>query len=257
MDVASTARAVADRARDRQITFLAASIAYYVFFSILPLLLLVLAIGSLVGGESFADQIVSAISGSLSSEGETVVSGALSDPQGRASASFIGTVALLWSSLKMFRALDIAFDEVYRPDAETSLLDQIRDGLLALALIGLAIVFMIGLGAVIGLAEAFGVPFLNVVGWLALVAGLLVVFLPLYYVMPPVEMTAGEALPGAVFAAGGWLALQVGFQIYASQAGNYDAYGVLGAILLFLTWLYFAGVIVLLGATVNAVLGGY
>jgi len=257
MSVASTTRSVVDRAQDEQITFLAASIAYYVFFSILPLLLLILAIGSLVGGQAFADRIVAAVGSSLSAQGESIVADSLSNPQGRAGASIVGVVGLLWSALKMFRAVDIAFDEVYMPDAETSLLGQLRDGILTLLLIALAVVFMLGLGVVIGRAESFGVPFLNVIGWLALLAGLLVVFLPLFYVMPPVEMTARGALPGAAFAAVGWLVLQVGFQVYASQAGSFEAYGALGGILLFLTWLYFAGIIILLGATINAVLGGY
>src|SRR6056297_344284 len=257
MDVASTTRSVVDRARDEQITFLAASIAYYVFFSILPLLLLILAVGSLVGGQACADRIVAAIGSNLSAQGESIVAESLSNPQGRAGASLVGIVALLWSALKMFRAVDIAFDEVYGLDAEISLLGQLKDGILTLLLIALAAGFMIGLGVVIGLAESFGVPFLNVIGWLALLAGLLVVFLPVFYVMPPTDVTAREALPGAAFTAVGWLVLQVGFQIYASQAGSYDAYGALGGILLFLTWLYFAGVIVLLGATINAVTGGH
>ncbi len=257
MDVASTTRSVVDRARDEQITFLAASIAYYVFFSILPLLLLILAVGSLVGGQAFADRLVAAIGSNLSAQGESIVAESLSNPQGRAGASLVGIVALLWSALKMFRAVDIAFDEVYGLDADISLLGQLRDGILTLLLIALAAGFMIGLGVVIGLAESFGVPFLNVIGWLALLAGLLVVFLPVFYVMPPIDVTAREALPGAAFTAVGWLVLQVGFQIYASQAGSYDAYGALGGILLFLTWLYFAGVIVLLGATINAVTGGH
>ena len=257
MGVVSTARTIVGRAQAEQITFLAASIAYYVFFSILPLLLLVLAIGSLLGGQAFADRIVAAVGQSLSSQGESVITQALENPEGRAGASVVGILALLWSALKMFRAIDIAFDEVYGVDAETSLVGQVRDGLVTLALIALGIAVMVGLGVVIGRAESFGVPFLNYVGWIALVLGLLAVFLPLYYVMPPVDVTLGDALPGALFAGIGWMLLQVGFQVYASNAGSYEAYGFLGAILLFLTWLYFAGVIVLVGATINAVLGGY
>ncbi|MUV58229.1 YihY/virulence factor BrkB family protein, partial [Halogeometricum sp. CBA1124] len=48
--------------------------------------------------------------------------------------------------------------------------------------------------------------------------------------------------------------LEVGFQVYAANAGRYEAYGVIGGVLLLLTWLYFSGLVVLLGAAVNAVL---
>jgi membrane protein len=257
MGVVSTTRSVVDRARAEKITFLAASIAYYVFFSILPLLLLLLAIGSLVGGQAFAERIVTAVGQSLSSQGQSVITGALENPDGAAGASLVGVVALLWSALKMFRAIDVAFDEVYGVDPESSLVGQVTDGLVTLALIVLAVGFMIGLGVVLGRAETFGIPFVQYIGWAALIVGLLAVFLPLFYVMPPVDVSVGQALPGAAFAAFGWMLLQIGFQVYAANAGSYEAYGFLGAILLFLTWLYFAGVIVLLGATINAVLGGY
>nr|WP_276279014.1 YhjD/YihY/BrkB family envelope integrity protein [Halorussus sp. DT72] len=73
--------------------------------------------------------------------------------------------------------------------------------------------------------------------------------------MAPVEMSVREALPGAVVAGVGWVALQVLFQFYLAHAGQYQAYGVIGAVLLLLTWLYFAGAVVLLGGVVNSVLG--
>jgi membrane protein len=133
---------------------------------------------------------------------------------------------------------------------------QVKDGLIVLATVGLAAVLMHGLGVVLGQAARIGIPFIGVIGYVALVAGLVAVFMPLYYVMPPVEMTAREALPGTIVAAVGWLILQVGFQIYAANAGDYAAYGLLGAVLLFLTWLYFAAVLVLVGAVVNVVLAG-
>lgn len=44
---------------------------------------------------------------------------------------------------------------------------------------------------------------------------LVLVLLPLYYVLPPVTMTVRTVLPGTVVAAGGFIALQVGFLYYA------------------------------------------
>jgi membrane protein len=58
METVSTAKSVLSRARDEQVSLLAASIAYYAFFSIIPLLLLILAIGSFFGGQAFADRLV-------------------------------------------------------------------------------------------------------------------------------------------------------------------------------------------------------
>lgn len=251
-----TVRSILELVKEQNVTFLAASVAYYAFVSVVPLLLLALAIGSLLGGEAFAQQIVSAAQGQLSGQGATVIEQALTASSGRAGASVASIVALTWSALKVFRGTDLAFDEVYGLEAETGLLGQVKDGLIVLATVGLAAVLMIGLGVVLGQAARIGIPFIGVLGYVALVVGLVAVFLPLYYVMPPVEMTAREALPGALVAAVGWLVLQVGFQIYAANAGSYAAYGLLGAVLLFLTWLYFAAVLVLVGAVVNVVLAG-
>lgn len=254
MGTVAATRSVVDRAREEQISLLAASIAYYAFFSIIPLLSLVLAIGSLVGGQAFADRLVGLIGGQLSSQGQTVVEQALTSPTGRGGASIVGVVGLLWGGLKVFRTVDVAFDQVYLVGEDSSLVRQVVDGVLVLFLVGLAVIVMVGLGAVIQRAELVGIPGISILGWIGMFVGLIVVFLPLFYVMPPVEVSFREVVPGTVFTVVGWIILQAGFQVYAANAGDYQAYGLLGAVLLFLTWLYFAGVLVLLGATINAVL---
>jgi membrane protein len=45
------------------------------------------------------------------------------------------------------------------------------------------------------------------------------------------------------------------FVVYAQQAGRYKTLGMLGALLLFVTWLYFGGIVVLLGGALNYVTG--
>lgn len=256
MGVTSTIGSVVGRARDQELTLLAAGIAYYAFFSIIPLLLLVLAIGSLVGGQAFADRIVGLIGSQLSSQGQTVIEGALTNPSGRGGASVVGVVGLLWGALKVFRALDVSFDQVYLVDGDASIVRQVLHGIVVLAFGGLSAVVMIGTGAVIQLAGQFGIPGGSALGWVVLGLGLLVAFLPIFYVMPPVDVSLREVLPGTIFAIAGWFLLQAGFQLYAANASSYQAYGLIGAVLLFLTWLYFASVIVLVGAAINAVLAG-
>ncbi|WP_137287328.1 YihY/virulence factor BrkB family protein [Halorussus salinisoli] len=253
----SRVKRVVDVARDRNVMFLAASVAYYAFVSLIPLALLVLVVGSVVGGQAFADFVVQQFQSVLSSSGERVLGKALTSSTGRTSAGVVGFVTVAWSALKLFRGLDIAFSEAYGTERDPSLVEQVVDGAVTIGLIVVAVALMVAVGYVLrspSLAEA--VPFANVLGNLALVAGLVVAFLPLYYVMPPVDVSVREALPGAVVAGIGWVALQVLFQFYLSNAGRYQAYGVIGAVLLLLTWLYFAGAVVLFGAVVNSVLGG-
>ncbi|WP_226041280.1 YihY/virulence factor BrkB family protein [Natrinema sp. DC36] len=242
-------------ARDRNLTFLAAGIAYYAFVSILPLILLAVAVASFVGGQDLANRVTSLLSQHLSSSGQQIVTQALTNTTGRAAASVIGFLALTWSALKLFRGLDQAFDEVYADEVDTSLLGQLRNALIVVIGIALAVALVVAIGAALSILR-LQIPFVNVLGTVVLIAVLAIAFLPIYYVLPPVDVSLGGVIPGTVVAAVGWVILQIGFRIYAANASRYAAYGVIGAILLFVTWLYFASIVILLGAAVNAVRRG-
>lgn len=248
-----TFHSVVTLARDRHVTFLAAGIAYYAFVSIIPLALLAVAVATAVGGEALTNRVVRLVSGVLSQSGQELVVSALTATAGRGTASVVGFLALTWSALKLFRGLDQAFDEVYADEIETGLPEQVGNALVVLAGIGASVALAVGVGVALSL-QPWQIPFVNVVGTLALVAVITVALLPIYYVLPPVDVTVRTALPGAVVAAGGWVLLQLGFRVYAANAGQYAAYGLIGAVLLFVTWLYFASIVVMLGAVANAVL---
>lgn len=255
MSVASTVRAVIDVARDRNLTLLAAGFAYYAFVSVIPLLVLVLVVGSVLGGDAFVNFVVGSLESFLSGGGEAVIEQALSAGAARTGAGIVGLLAVLWSAIKVFRGLAVAFGEIYATAADPSLLDQVRDGVVVVIAVALAVALMIVVGTVLGTTGLVALPYSNIVGTVTLIVGLAVAFLPLFYVLPPVEMTVGRALPGALVVAVGLLVLQFVFQAYLAGAGKYQAYGFLGAVLLFVTYLYLTGILILLGAAVNYVLG--
>lgn len=59
--------------------------------------------------------------------------------------------------------------------------------------------------------------------------------------------------PGSAAATLLWLAASLGFGAYVSNFGNYNAtYGSLGGVVVFLTWLYLSGYIVLMGGEMNS-----
>ncbi|MHB9288269.1 YhjD/YihY/BrkB family envelope integrity protein [Halobacteriales archaeon Cl-PHB] len=78
--------------------------------------------------------------------------------------------------------------------------------------------------------------------------------MPLFYVLPPHSVSVGAAIPGAMLTAVGWLLLRIGFGLYVRQAGSYAAYGFLGGVLLFVSFLYLAALVLLVGAGVNVAL---
>jgi membrane protein len=247
-------REVLAEARAARVPFLAAAVAYYAFVSLVPLLLLALAMGSLVGGEMVASAVVEELGGLLTAEGESLVQEAVTQDRGRSGATVVGVLLLIWSGLKVFRAVDAAFSEVYGVDSPESLGTQVREATIVLGSVGLGITVVVGLNGILPAVSAIPAP--DLLGVVLTLVLLPVIFLPIYYAFPDVPMTLAEAFPGAILASVGWVALVLGYRVYAEFAATASLYGVLGGVLLLVTFLYLAATVMIAGAVANAVLGG-
>ncbi|HET7323040.1 MAG TPA: YihY/virulence factor BrkB family protein [Halococcus sp.] len=259
-------RTFAGEVSEKQITFLAASLAYYAFVSLIPLLLLALVVATVFGGQQLANQVVEMAGTSLSPGGQDLIKDILTENTTAAGgATVVGVVVLVWGALRLFRGLDIAFSRAYGNPPPDGIVSEVRDGLVALFGVAVGIAITI----VIGVAISF-VPFdvviagVDVLTWVLSIVSILalsITLLPLYYVLPGGNVVSGrditvrEAYPGALFAAIGWTVLQTLFRFYAGIA-SYSAYGVVGAILLLVVFFYFASIVVLFGVVLNAVLAG-
>ncbi len=252
-------RGVIHGVRSDRITFVAASLAYYAFISLVPLLLLGLVVANVVGGEAFRMEVITVVQTQLGEAAGEEIGNALRNQQGQAGASVVALVTLLWSSLKLFRGMDVGFSTIYGGPIG-GFVDQLRDGFVTLVAVGGGIAVTIAIGAILAIPSVqlvlFGVDLLDVLGTVALLFGLTLTFLPLYYVLPTADITLREAIPGAAFAAVGWTALQTGFRLYTQLSSGYEAYGVLAGALLLVTFLYFGGLVLLTGVVLNAVLAG-
>ncbi|ELY43487.1 ribonuclease BN [Natronorubrum sulfidifaciens JCM 14089] len=251
----SFGKTVVDGVQEKNVPFMAASIAYQAFISLLPLLVLVFFFVTIVGDETFAAEVTATTEGVLPDSGQLLVEESLEDSPATAGSTIIGVVVLLWGSLKIFRGLDTAFSEIYGTTGENSFLEQFRDALIVFGAIGGALIAAAATGIVFAFLPS--VPGLGVVQSLLLVVVLTAAFYPMYYYFPDVGTSRREVIPGVVFAAVGWMALQSLFRVYVSFAAGSEGAGPVGAILLLLTWLYFGGLILLSGAVVNAVGTGY
>lgn len=252
-DARTLALAVIATIRESQVTFLAAALAFYAFVSIIPLALLGLALGQFVGMGRIAP-IVSGGGQYLTPEALDIVARSLADRRGQGGATVFGTVVLLWSGSKVFRGLDIAFAQVYGESESESIPSKLLDVLIVLGGIPAALVAAAFLGVVIPYFQ--WLPGSGPLSRLALLLVLGVVFFPVYYRFPDVDVTVREALPGTAVAAVGWALLATGFSIYATSLASFHLYGVLGAGLLLVTFLYLGGIIIMVGAVVNTVLAG-
>jgi hypothetical protein len=74
-----------------------------------------------------------------------------------------------------------------------------------------------------------------------------------YYLAPAVEQHWRWVTPGSVVALGLWLAMSWGLRLYVGRFADYNAtYGSIGGIILLMLWLYLTGVVLLVGAEINA-----
>ena len=252
--VTTTGKRVASEFSEKNVTLLAAGIAYNAFVSLVPMLLLVLLVVSVVGG-GLEDRFVAAANQSLPGPIADTVTQIFQGGSTAAGASLVGLVVLVWGSLKIFRGLDTAFSEIYGTEAENGFVDQVKDGIVVLgglAAAGIATALVSALFA----AFAERVPFVGVLAPLVLVVGLVLAFFPMYYLFPDRDLTWRQVAPGVVFAAVGWAVLQSLFQVYLVFKGG-GSTSFLSGVIIIITWLYFSGLVLLLGAVINAVIGGH
>jgi membrane protein len=87
------------------------------------------------------------------------------------------------------------------------------------------------------------------------IAVLFALILLLYRVLPDSRTPLAQNLPGAVFAAAGWVGFSRVFAYYLENHANLRAvYGSLAAAVASMLWLYFCMLILLAGAQINAMI---
>ncbi len=254
---AAGVRAVAATTSEQDVTFLAAAVAYYGFVSLLPAAVLALVVATAVGGEQLAQVVVAASGDLLTPAGQELLVNALRGGAGRSGATAFSLALAVWGALKVFRGVDTAFANIYGVVESPGLVDQLKDSAVVAVSVVASVAVMVGIGSVVA-ALQLGV-LLEVASILVLPAVLTAAFLPMYYFFPEPRVGLREVLPGALFAGVGWTVLQAAFQAYlefqaAGSGTKADVYGVIGGVLLFVTWLYLAGIVVLVGVVVNVVL---
>ncbi len=89
--------------------------------------------------------------------------------------------------------------------------------------------------------------------WIGLVILLWLTLIVLYAVLPDQPRPIRWLNPGALAAVAIWVLISLGFSFYIDRFNTYDRiYGSLGAIILLMLYLYFAGVALVVGAEITA-----
>jgi membrane protein len=108
------------------------------------------------------------------------------------------------------------------------------------------------LASLVGLGKVFELLW-NILRWPVSAGMLIVAMAVVYYFAPDVEQEWKWITPGSVFAVLATIVASLGFSVYVSHFGSYNkTYGSIGAVIVFLTWLYLTGLCLLIGGEINA-----
>ena len=243
----STAAGIVRTAVARDIRYPAAALAYYSFVSLLPLLVILLA----VLGEPTARSVRAATLQYLTPAAQELVVDALTDSQAQVGATLFAVGVLGWSGANITAGFQTVVEDV-EGEVDRSLATHLRDGVAVLGSLTLGIGSILVVSALFVLLPDSSLTLTG--GLVALPVALTVSFLPLYYLPSEDIESLRSAAPGAVTSAVGWTVLLAGIRFYAENAGTYAIFGVLSGLLLILTSLYAAAALLMVGHVVNATL---
>lgn len=238
----------------------AGSMAYFGVLSIFQLLVLGVVVGSFVLGEGQArDFVVEQVAAGSPLDPELIGGVIDAVAESRGSMTIIGLAFLAWSALGVFSALSGGISRAFDNAPPRPFLKEKLLGIILMGVTGALAVASLVIGLVTGIIQEAAADALATVPgggsalWLiGLLVPILLIFLAfwvIYRIVPNRPVTWGEVLPGAVVAALLWTLLRFGFTYYATNIANYDsAFGPISTGVTLLVFLYFASVIVLLGA---------
>jgi membrane protein len=240
----------------------AGSMAYFGILSMFQVLVLGVVALSYVVGEGEARRfVIEQVQAGSPVDAETV--GAVIDAviKSRGGISLFGIIFLVFGALGIFSAVNKGISRAFATSTRRPFLQDQLLGLTLMVITGLLGVASIVIGVLTGIIQAAAgdaagaVPggewALGVIGFVLPLVLIFVAFLVLYRIVPNRRVTLREVWPGALVAAMLWTVLRIGFTFYATNIARYDtAFGPISAGISLLVFLYFASLVLLLGAEV-------
>lgn len=252
------------KAYEDNITGLSGMVAYNLLLSVFPLALLALFIaGRVLESPDLEDSILQDLRQLFPTATDDTLTNALD--RIRSTSTGFGVVALaasIWIGSSFWGALDTAFAQIYHVDGR-GWLEQKRFSLLMLAVVLLFMAATVAVPAIqsllvsgaddlpLGLSEVNGLVYA-----LTLAAGLLLLFAVLcliYWAVPKGRVPWRAIWPGAVGATVAIGIVDYAFPAYLSSISTIARFGTTFVfVLIVLIWFYALAIIILGGATVNA-----
>ncbi len=251
--------------REDNITDWAAALTYYGVLSIFPALIAIVSILGLVG-RSATDPLLTNLGSFAPGPAHKILENALhglTSSRGGASILFVvGLTGAIWSASGYIGAFIRASNSIWdveegRPIWKTIPL-RLAITIVMLILLTATAVAVTGpladkVGKLIGVGSV-AVTVWDIGKWPVLILVVSLMFSILYYASPNVRQPGFRwVTPGGIVAVLAWIVVSGLFGLYVANFGSYNkTYGSLGAVMIFLVWLWLTNVAILFGAELNA-----
>lgn len=257
-------RTYAEIMEDR-VTSVGAGVAYYAILALFPFLSAFISIYGLVLDPTTVESHLDLLRGVLPASALDLLGAEMHrlavKPGGALGFSFVVSVALaLWSAntgmKAMFDALNVAYDEKEKRSFIRLTAITLLFTVGAIAFLAAVIAVVVAIPIVLSFVGLGGAADLVVrIGRWPLLLALVAFAIAILDRYGPSRTAARWrwVTPGSVLSALLFVVVSIGFSWYTSNFGSYDqTYGSIGAVAVFMVWIWIVAVIVLAGAELNA-----
>lgn len=243
---------------------LAAALAYYMLFSLSPLLIIVIAVAGLVfGREAAQNQIVATIQGLVGTQSAQAIQEMIqsaSTPSSGILATIVGVVLLVIGAGGVVGQLQESLNTMWGVESKagSGILGLLRARFISFAMVlGLGFLLLVSLVVSAGLSAAVqllsgllpggtviwqGVELLISFGFITLLFALIYKGLPAVRIAWR-DVWIGAAITALLFTVGKFL-----LGLYLGQSAVTSSYGAAGALVVILLWVYYSSLIFFFGA---------
>ena len=246
--------------KKQNISAYAASIAFFFFLSIVPMLMMLCAI--IPYTPVTEENLVQAVTDVVPDMVDAMVVSLISDVYDRSEGIIsIAIIATIWSAAKGVMALMTGLNAVNGVEEKRNYF-VIRViacfyTIVMLLIVILSLVINVFGNQLVSIAlyrlpqleriVDFCMNFRFLVVWVVMT----VLFAAIYAYVPNKKLKSKEQIPGATFSAVVWSVFSWGFSIYVTYGNSYGVYGSLSIIIIVLLWMYFCMYIIMIGAYLN------
>jgi membrane protein len=248
------------RMKKQNISAYAASTAFFIFVSLVPMLMVLCTIlpYTPLTEEILATAITDVTPDAVDGLVESLISEVYDKSAGILS---IAVIATLWTAGKGILALIQGLNSVNDVDEKRNyVLLRIISSIYTLIMLAIVLILLLVMvfGNQLARLLIHRIPQLRAIASFVLnfrmlftIIVLTLVFTFIYTYIPNKKMKFKEQLPGALFAATVWSIFSWGFSMYITYSNSYSVYGSLSIIVIIMLWLYFCMYIMLIGAYLN------